>query len=78
MNLSQIEERMMHEIDRLRAFVAEVMQRAWEGYDLEGGEAEDLAKKHGLLREEPYDPDRHGESEFEIEPGDPWYQLVWK
>jgi hypothetical protein len=44
----------MSEIDQLRAFVTEVMRMDWEGYDIDGGDAQNLAQKHGLLREEPY------------------------
>lgn len=29
----------------------------------------------GLIRETKYDPDLHGESEIEIEPGDPYFVL---
>jgi hypothetical protein len=28
----------------------------------------------GLLKEVAYDPAKHGESEYDCDPGDPWYE----
>ena len=41
--------------------------------DLEGCYFQDWATECGLLKEEPYDPEKHGPNESDAEPGDPWY-----
>jgi hypothetical protein len=65
------------ENDRLRAFAAAVMDSSWNGHEIDGGDAHELALKHGIIVEVPYDPEKHGESEFDVEPGDPYYVLAW-
>jgi hypothetical protein len=65
------------EVERLRAFITDVMLKSWEGYDVEGDTLQELGLKHGVLVQVPYDPAKHGESEFEVEPGEPWYVLAW-
>lgn len=57
---------------RMARFVREVMLNSWEGCDLDGGEAQDLALKHGLIRPTVYDPVKHG-AIGEAEPGDEIY-----
>ena len=52
-----------------------VLEGAWTGSDLEGGEIQDKAVKLGLIVKVSYDPEVHGESEFDFMPGDDWY--VW-
>jgi hypothetical protein len=49
---------------------------SWNGCDLDGGSIQEKAIALGLLKVEPYDPDKHGESEFDVEPGDDWYTLA--
>lgn len=48
---------------------------AWSGNDLDGGDVQNKAVECGILTETQYDPAIHGESEFEVEPGDGWYVL---
>lgn len=53
-----------------------LQEGAWTGSELEGGDIQDKALSLGLLKAEPYDPEKHGESEYDIEPGDDWYTLA--
>jgi hypothetical protein len=41
--------------------------------ELDGDAVQAKAIECGLLTAEPYDPEKHGESWCDIEPGDPWY-----
>ena len=50
-----------------------VEEGPFQGCDLDGGSVQEMATKFGILREEPYDPARHGENEVDAEPGDPWW-----
>lgn len=49
---------------------------SWYGCDLDGGAIQEKALSLGLLKVEPYDPAKHGESEYDAEPGDDWYTLA--
>jgi hypothetical protein len=46
---------------------------AWQYGDPDGGNVQEKAVECGLLLEEPYDPEKHGESECDPEPGDQWF-----
>ena len=59
----------MTDLERLRQFARWVI----EGGSLDGGDVQDMALRMGLLREEPYDPSKHGPNEVDAGPGDPWY-----
>ena len=52
----------------------------WPGsfYDIEGVEAFEYAKEHGLVREIKggFDPENHDDEFGGAEPGDPWYVEV--
>jgi hypothetical protein len=48
---------------------------SWVGHDLDGSDVERKALALGLIKEVKYDPGIHGESEIDIEPGDPWFVL---
>jgi hypothetical protein len=44
--------------------------------DLDCFEVQDLAEMCGILRKEPYDPERHGDEyadEYDVKPGDDYY-----
>jgi hypothetical protein len=41
--------------------------------DLDGGDIQDKAVECGILVETQYDPEKHGPTETDQEPGDPWY-----
>lgn len=49
---------------------------AWQGGDVDGGTIQEWGVELGLLREEPYDPARHGDNDVGAEPGDPWFVLA--
>lgn len=49
---------------------------SWHGCDLDGGSIQEKALALGLLKVEPYDPEKHGESEYDADPGDDWYTLA--
>jgi hypothetical protein len=56
-------------------FTHAICEYYFEGnWDLEYCDFVDLGVKFGVLRAEPYDPDKHGEQD-DVEPGDEWY--VW-
>jgi len=60
----------------VKEFARWVIQNAcFEASDLDGGDVQDKALALGLLREEPYDPERHGDpwwSEY-VARGEPWF-----
>lgn len=62
-------------IDALKQFARTVIREfAWEG--AEGGDdVQEIAAKLGLIVRVPggYDPKKHGESEYDAEPGDDWF-----
>jgi hypothetical protein len=65
----------MHELTANLAKFAQwaLTEGAWHGHDLDGGDVQEKAVELGLVVQVPYDPEIHGESEFEIEPGDSWF-----
>ena len=66
----------MHmENKRLAAFARQIIEYAFDGHDADGGSIQALALAHGLLRQEVYDPEKHGPS-LEAEPGDEWFVCV--
>lgn len=67
------------EIARLREFAAEVMERSWNGGDLDGGEAQELALKYGVIVQVGFDPSQGDRDDWDagLEPGDPWFVLGW-
>lgn len=68
----------MSDINQAMAqFVKWAMQEGpWSGNELDGADVQDKARKLGLLVKTQYDPEVHGESEFDIEPGDDWFVLA--
>lgn len=60
-------------IGPLSRFYAHVVEHFYGGgCDFDGGDFQDCAEKFGLLRQEPYDPVKHGE-DSDCEPGDPYF-----
>ena len=53
------------------------IMNCWPIGDVDGLHLQDLAVKHGLLRMEPYDPEKHGEAEYDEEPGDEYYVFAY-
>lgn len=41
--------------------------------DLDGASIQDAAVKFGVTKKVPYDPDVHGDNEYDVRPGDDWY-----
>lgn len=65
------------QISAMRDFIRwAIRQSAWNGFDLDGFDIQEKAESLGLIQKVPYDPDKHGESEFDIEPGDDWYEFA--
>jgi len=57
------------QIEKLLAFAKEVIRGSWEGSNLDGGDIQEMAEKHGLLQPEIYDLDKHGDHEDAV-PGE--------
>ena len=51
------------------------MRSMWKNWELDPADLQDTAKKYGIIKEEPYDPEKHGERE-DVEPGDSWFVLA--
>lgn len=47
----------------LIAFAKEGIRASWEGSEVDSNELQDLARKHGLVADVPYDPAVHGPHE---------------
>lgn len=63
----------------LNAFVDALLSIAWQGGSADGAEIQDLALKHGLLRQEVYSADEHENQVNDpsnFEDGDPVYFRV--
>ncbi len=58
---------------RLASFFEGCAEMFFDGGDIEGGHAQDMAVSLGLLRETTYDPEVHGENNCDASPGDPWF-----
>lgn len=61
-------ERLKNESSSLREFWNRLCERMWDIWELDGGTFQDWGEEFGLLRKEPYDPDKHGC--VEADPGD--------
>ena len=46
----------------------------WESWD--GGDVQDYLHDHGILTVEKYDPEKHGDSEYDVDYGDDWYAFA--
>jgi hypothetical protein len=57
----------------LREFIRECVQAAFEGHGVDGGEIQDMAVKHGILRQVEFNPAIHTDSTGYSEKGDPWF-----
>ena len=53
-----------------------IREGAWDGCDLDGAMIQQKAVELGIVKQVPYDPEVHGESEFDCPPGDPWFVFV--
>jgi hypothetical protein len=59
-----------------KTFAKWCLKESWDGCGLDGGEVQDKAVSLGIIKQVPYDPDKHGPNNWDAEPGDPWYVLV--
>ncbi len=53
-----------------------LVEGPWNGCDLDGGSLQESALKFGIVKQVKYDPKVHGHSDYDLEPGDPWYEMV--
>lgn len=53
-----------------------IRESCFWGCDLDGGGVQEKAEALGLIVKELYDPGKHGETEYNIEPGDDWFVLA--
>lgn len=61
----------MTEHEKLKAFFRDVMVNAFDGFDTDGGEAQELAESLGLAHWEKYDHEKHHAlGSFEGDSGD--------
>lgn len=61
---------------KLAEFASWVIRNAaWTGYDLDGGDVQDMAEKCGLISITKYSRDLHGDNEFGVQTGDDWYEF---
>ncbi|EMV1743492.1 hypothetical protein AABV93_001776 [Enterobacter hormaechei] len=78
-NLQMQVEKLAAENARLNSFVDAFLSIAWQGGSADGAEIQEMALKHGLLREEVYSADEH-ENQVDdpgnFEDGDPVYFRV--
>lgn len=57
---------------RLVEFAQWCIEQSWDGFDLDGGAVQLRAQELGLIERVPYDPAKHGPSEYANE-GDTWF-----
>lgn len=57
---------------QLKAFVRELVAKAFAGYTLDGHDVLELALRHSVLKAVKYDPAKHGPAEG-TKPGEDWY-----
>jgi hypothetical protein len=43
--------------------------------DIDGSAVQEIGERTGVLLKTKYDPDQHGECEYDAEPGDDWFVL---
>jgi hypothetical protein len=62
------------------AFAEDVMMNWSEGLDVDAGDLQDMAIKHGLLRqvEGGFDPEQHDDLHGCAEPGDSWFMTTYQ
>ena len=56
----------------LAGFAKMVIRASFEGLSYDPEDLQDLARKHGLLVEEAFDPKIHKDETGFAKPGDPW------
>ena len=62
-------------VNELKKFALWALGEVLRGHDLDCWEVEDNALELGLLKEVKYDPAIHGPSDYDVQPGEPWYVL---
>jgi hypothetical protein len=62
------------------AFAKDVMKDWPEGFDIEAGDLQSMAVKHGLLQEVAggFDPEEHDDTHGCAEAGDPWFMPTYQ
>lgn len=66
------------ELSALRKFFDALTDRFWieQWMEIDGSDFQDIAEWAGLIRPEPYDPEKHAYSD-DASPGDPWFVRVF-
>lgn len=59
---------------KLAAFSQWIINETFRGSEPDGGQIQEQAVECGLLVKTTYDPERHGESEFDTQPGDTYFE----
>jgi hypothetical protein len=56
---------------------AAIKEYCWgECGEPDGGDLQDLAVKHGVLKQIGFNPDEHDDEGYGLERGDPWFLFV--
>jgi len=63
-------------MDKFQAFSKAILDASNEGLDVDGFTIQKLAEKHKVIVVVPYDPNKHGPNEFDVMPGEDWYEYV--
>jgi hypothetical protein len=50
-----------------------IQEGSWAGTSLDGGEIQDAALRFGIIKQEPYCPEKHGDNDVSAERGDDWF-----
>lgn len=53
-----------------------IREGSWYGLDLDAGAIQDKAIECGIIEVVPYDPDVHGDNDFDVAPGEEWCVFV--
>lgn len=69
----------MTRLEKLEALWEWLTEQKFEGGDIDGGDFQNKALELDLLREVPYDPQKHGNytgEAWDLNPGDPYIEVV--
>jgi hypothetical protein len=59
-----------------KRFAMALINDMFKGVDVNNFDVQDMAVKHGILKKTKYDPERHGDNDFDAVKGDDWYEFV--
>lgn len=61
---------------RLRQFAREMIRASGDGYDVDGGDIQDLAEGLGLIKRVSFNPRRHNDGGLGLERGDDFFEFA--